>query len=154
MTYVIWGFRKKNQAGGFKGGQQLPFIWGKKTTTSKFINYYAQKLTCKHKVALTVAVERYLPTTALFNLLTMRPRAGCALEDRYTKRSNQHLAFFSLDTKEFQNTIVKRHHICPQIPSRATAECEHSNLLSKAAMARELFPALILLKTAAFERQS
>ena len=134
---MIWGFRKKKKSRGVLGGSSPPSPGQKEKTISKCINYYAQKLTCKHKVALTVAVERYLPTTALFNLLTMGvcleclgggPRAGCALEDRYTKRSNQHLAFFPLDTRDFQNTIDKRHHICPRIPPRAIAECEHSNL--------------------------
>ena len=143
---MIWGFRKKKKQ-GFKGGGSPPFISKQKKTISKFINYYAQKLTCKHKVALTVAVERYLPTTALFNLLTMGvcleclgggAHAGCALEDRYTKRSNQHLAFFPLDTGNFQNTIAKRHHICPRIPPRATAECEHSNLVNEAAKSHKI----------------
>ena len=148
LEWHMWsGDFERKKSRGFKGGGRPPSPEKKKKTISKFINYYAQKLTCKHKVALTVAVERYLPTTALFNFLTMEvclecwgeggPRAGCALEDRDTKRSNQYLAFFPLDTRDF-TTHYERHYICPQIPKRATTECKHSNLLSKAAMARKI----------------
>ena len=65
------GISKEKKAGGLRGVAAPLHQKKKEKTISKFINYYGQKLTCKHKVALTVAVERYLPTTALFNLLTM-----------------------------------------------------------------------------------
>ena len=63
--------KEEKKAGGVWGVAAPPSPGKREKTISKFINYYAQKLTCKHKVALTVAVERYLPTTALFNFLTM-----------------------------------------------------------------------------------